>query len=157
MIVPSLSDDLLRLGLATVIGGVIGLNRDLHGKPAGLRTHALVALGSALIVIACSQLPGAVEFHAADAQSRAIQGLITGIGFLGAGVILHKADDNRVTGLTTAAAIWVAALFGAACGAGVFGPVLIAFALLALVLIFGGGLERAVHRRLGHNRPPADS
>lgn len=152
--VPSLSDDLLRLALATAVGALIGLNRDLHGKPAGLRTHALVALGSALIVIACGQLPGATDFHASDAQSRAVQGLITGIGFLGAGVILHRADDNRVTGLTTAAAIWVAALFGAACGAGVIGPVLIALVLLLLVLMFGGRLERAIHRRLHHREPP---
>ncbi len=154
--IPSLLDDLLRLGLAMVIGSLIGLNRDLHGKPAGLRTNALVALGSALIVIAGGQLQGTVDFHASDAQSRAIQGLITGIGFLGAGVILRKTGEDRVTGLTTAAAVWVAALFGAACGAGAFGPVLIAFALVLLVLIFGGQVEHRLHRLLGHTDTPSD-
>lgn len=138
----------LRLFVATVIGGLIGLNRDLHGKPAGVRTHALVALGSALIVLVAGQLAGAEGWHAADAQSRVIQGLITGIGFLGAGVILHSINDKKVHGLTTAAAIWVAALFGAACGAGIFKPVLIAFVLLAIVLTLGGRFEHAVHQWL---------
>jgi len=138
----------LRLSLATLIGAAIGLNRNSHGKPAGLRTHALVALGSALIVLISGQLPGAEGAHAADAQSRVIQGLITGIGFLGAGVILHSIDERRVHGLTTAAAIWVAALFGAACGAGMFGPVFVAFVLLVLVLAIGGPVEKAIHRRL---------
>ena len=143
----------LRLVAATVVGAVIGLNRDLHGKPAGLRTHALVALGSALIVLVAGHLTGAADFHAADAQSRVMQGLITGIGFLGAGVILHRPDHGRVHGLTTAAAIWVAALLGAACGAGAIEPVLVASALVAVILLFGGRLERAIHQRLR----PSDS
>lgn len=146
-----LLDTALRLGAATLVGALIGLNRDLHGKPAGLRTHALVALGSALIVLTSSLLPGAVDFHIADAQSRVIQGLITGIGFLGAGVILHEPGKGRIQGLTTAAAIWVAALFGAACGAGQYAPVAIAAVLLALVLVFGGRFEHRIHRWL---RPP---
>jgi putative Mg2+ transporter-C (MgtC) family protein len=141
-------DLVLRLSLATLIGAAIGLNRNSHGKPAGLRTHALVALGSALIVLISGQLTGAEGSHAADAQSRVIQGLITGIGFLGAGVILHSIDEKRVHGLTTAAAIWVAALFGAACGAGMFGPVFVAFVLLVLILVIGGPVEKAIHRRL---------
>lgn len=155
-----LLDVTIRLVLATVIGAVIGLNRDLHGKPAGLRTHALVALGSALIVLVSGRLPGALDFHAADAQSRAIQGLITGIGFLGAGVILHRPADNRVQGLTTAAAVWIAALIGAACGAGVILPVLVAALLLAIVLAFGGDFEHAVHRwrkPLDQSRQPQDT
>jgi putative Mg2+ transporter-C (MgtC) family protein len=154
-------DEALRLSLATVIGALIGLNRDLHGKPAGLRTHGLVALGSALILLVSGNLPGAVDFHAADAQSRAIQGLVTGIGFLGAGVILHEPSRGRIQGLTTAAAIWVSALFGAGCGAGLYAPVLIAFVLLTLILVFGGQIERRVHRWLRPGEmpssPPQDS
>lgn len=150
---PDLIEACVRLVLATAIGAAIGLNRDLHGKPAGLRTHALIALGSALIVLSSGRLAGAGDFHAADAQSRVIQGLITGIGFLGAGVILHKPSESRIHGLTTAAAIWVAALLGAACGAGVFMPVLVASGLLAVILLFGGRFERAIHRRLR----PSDS
>ncbi len=148
----------LRLFMATVIGSLIGLNRDLHGKPAGVRTHALVALGSALIVMVSGQLSGAEGAHIADAQSRVIQGLITGIGFLGAGVILHSVNEKRIHGLTTAAAIWVAALFGASCGAGIFKPVFVAFVLLIFVLTLGGTFERAVHQRLhpedDHTVPP---
>ena len=157
---PDLFDDALRLGLATVIGALIGLNRDLHGKPAGLRTHALVALGSALIVMVAARLPG-VEGHTADAQSRVIQGLVTGIGFLGAGVILHRAEHNKVHGLTTAAGLWTAALLGAGCGAGVYAPVLIARALLALILGVGGKLELRIHAALhpeaDHDDGPTDS
>jgi putative Mg2+ transporter-C (MgtC) family protein len=143
----------LRLLLATVIGALIGLNRNSHGKPAGLRTHALVALGSALIVAVCGGLPGADSLHSAEEQSRAIQGLITGVGFLGAGVILHSSGEKRIHGLTTAAAIWIAALLGAGCGTGAFTPVLIASALLCLILGYGGSLERALHRRLHPGDP----
>ncbi|GAC1631493.1 MAG: hypothetical protein NVS9B10_24970 [Nevskia sp.] len=111
-------------------------------------------------MLTCGQLPGSSEFHGSDAQSRAIQGLITGVGFLGAGVILHEPGMGRIQGLTTAAAIWVAALFGAACGAGVFPPVMIAFVLLVLVLACGGSVERRVHRWLRPKDPappPQDS
>ena len=141
-------DLLVRLVMATFIGGLIGLNRDLHGKPAGVRTHALVALGSALILVVSGYLPGVDGAHVADVQSRVIQGVITGVGFLGAGVILHSVNDKRVHGLTTAAAVWVAALFGAGCGTGAFKPVLVAFVLLIIVLTLGGKFEKAIHRRL---------
>jgi putative Mg2+ transporter-C (MgtC) family protein len=150
-------DVVVRLGTATVIGSLIGLNRNAHGKPAGLRTHALVSLGAALIVILSGHLPGADGVHASDAQSRAIQGLITGIGFLGAGVILHNEAGKRVHGLTTAAAIWVAAIFGAACGAGSFFLVFVGFVMLLAVLLFGGALERQIHvRRRPRTPEPSD-
>jgi putative Mg2+ transporter-C (MgtC) family protein len=138
----------LRLGTATLVGALIGLNRDLHGKPAGVRTHALVGLGSALIVAVACEMPDPA------AVSRVIQGLITGIGFLGAGVILHSATERKVHGLTTAAAIWVAALLGAGAGAGAFAPVLIAFVLVVLVLTLGGRFERSVHDRLKGDEDP---
>lgn len=144
-------DVVIRLVMATLIGSLIGLNRNAHGKPAGLRTHALVCLGSALIVMVTGHLATADGAHASDAQSRAIQGLLTGIGFLGAGIIFRGADGKHVQGLTSAAAIWVAAIFGAACGGGSFGPVFVGFVLLALVLLFGGPLERRVHRFLKPN------
>lgn len=154
MFVPT-PDQMMRLVMATLVGSLIGLNRDLHGKPAGLRTHALVALGSALIVMVCEELPGAgIGTGVSDAQSRAIQGLLTGIGFLGGGVILRSVDEKRVHGLTTAAAIWVAALFGAATGAGAYPLVMTGFALLALILLFGGTIERTVNRRLRPKQPP---
>jgi putative Mg2+ transporter-C (MgtC) family protein len=97
------SDILLRLGAALLIGGVVGLNRELHHKPTGLRTLSLVGLGSALAVLALAQDPQADT-------SRVIQGVITAVGFIGAGVILHPATGgDQVHGLTTAATIWVTA------------------------------------------------
>jgi hypothetical protein len=111
-------------------------------KPAGVRTHALVAVGAALIVMVGGEL-------GSDGQSRVIQGLITGIGFLGAGVILHSADERKVHGLTTAAAIWVSALLGAACAAGSITLALAGFLLVVVVLLIGGTIEKAVHRWLG--------
>jgi putative Mg2+ transporter-C (MgtC) family protein len=92
-------DIILRLGAAILVGSVIGLNRELHHKPTGMRTLGLVALGSALAVLAVAQDPQADV-------SRVIQGVITGVGFLGAGVILHRPTGSKVHGLTTAAIIW---------------------------------------------------
>ncbi len=81
---------LLRLGLATVIGAAIGLNRELHSKPAGLRTHALVALGSALAILLGIEVSATGGNGDLGAATRAIQGVLTGIGFLGAGVIFRE-------------------------------------------------------------------
>ena len=144
-------DILLRLGSAAIIGGAIGLNRDLHHKPSGLRTLALVGLGSALATLA-------VSTNATDpnAFSRVIQGLITGVGFLGAGVIVHEAGTNKTRGLTTAAAIWVTACIGAVCGIGDWALVVSATALIGLILIVGGKIERAVHNTLEHDAKSPD-
>ncbi len=131
----------LRLGAALAAGAVLGINRDLRHKPAGVRTHALVSIGSALVVLAALIAGGTPE-----SLSRVLQGLITGIGFLGAGVIIHHEKERRIEGLTTAASIWVAAGLGAACGAGLV--TLVAFAVVAamIVLLAGGPLERALER-----------
>ncbi len=106
----------LRLGVATVASGAIGLNRDLHGKPIGLRTLGLVGLATALIVLFVNP-QGFEPEKFSDATSRVIQGILTGIGFLGAGVIIH-ADQQRVKGLTSAACVWFTACIGIVCGAG---------------------------------------
>jgi putative Mg2+ transporter-C (MgtC) family protein len=143
-----------RLGVATLIGCVIGLNRDLRGKPAGVRTHSLVALGSSLLTVATLSLcrVGAAVDYAA--VSRVIQGLITGIGFLGAGVILRNNEKQSVQGLTTAASIWLACCFGIACGLDQLLLSFLALALTFLVLILGGPLERLFHRLLNPNKTP---
>jgi putative Mg2+ transporter-C (MgtC) family protein len=136
-----------RLGAATVVGGVIGLNREFHSKPTGLRTLGLVGLGSAVAVLA-------VDYEASDtaATSRVVQGVITGIGFLGAGIILRRPGEARVQGMTTAAAIWVTACLGVACGIGAWRVIPVAGVLLAFLLILGGPIETALHRYfLGHN------
>ena len=102
-------DILLRLATAALVGIFLGLNRDLHGKPTGVRTLGLVGLGSALAVAAFGHA------NIADA-SRVVQGIVTGIGFLGAGVIVRSDRGDHVHGLTTAACVWVTACLGAACG-----------------------------------------
>jgi len=139
-----------RLGIAVLLGAVLGINRDLHHKPAGLRTHALVSLGSAVAVIS-------VTFGVnvdAGSLSRVIQGLVTGVGFIGAGVILHHDSDRRIAGLTTAASVWVAAILGAAAGAGKWPIALVALVFTIAVLAFGGQIERALERRFGREKGP---
>jgi putative Mg2+ transporter-C (MgtC) family protein len=144
----------LRLALSVLVGGAIGLNRDLHRKPAGVRTHALVSLGTALMVIVVMP-PGTLDAYRFDALSRVIQGVLTGIGFLGAGVILRDPGTRHVSGLTTAATIWLTALLGVACGAGLYAPVLIAVALGALAITVGGRVERAFRARWKRGADPA--
>src|SRR5205807_2175081 len=134
------SDIIIRLGSAMLVGGVIGLNRDLHNKPTGVRTLGLVALGSALAVLAVAQDPQADV-------SRVIQGVITGVGFIGAGVILHQ--GQRVHGLTTAASIWVTSAIGVLCGLAAWRIVISACVLVLLLLIIGGPVEKWCHKRLG--------
>ncbi len=133
----------IRIGAALLAGAIIGIDRELKNKPAGLRTHALVAIGAAVVVLATI---GAAEGDR-DAVSRAIQGIITGIGFLGAGVIMQFEAERRVEGLTTAASIWVAAGVGLACGAGLVELVLIAVAATLLVLVGGELVENLAARR----------
>src|SRR5258705_7063985 len=103
-------DIAIRLCAATVVGGALGLNRDLHGKPTGVRTLSLVALGSALAVMAVTRT-GDI-----NAISRVVQGTLTGIGFLGAGVIVRTLNGEHVHGLTTAACVWLTACVGVVCG-----------------------------------------
>src|SRR5215813_626195 len=136
---------LTRLGIATLAGGAIGLNRELHGKPTGIRTLGIVGLGSALIVIASMNFDLA-EGPDRNAVSRVVQGVITGIGFLGAGVIFRQADTHQVQGLTTAACIWLTAAMGIICGVAAWRLLLVGLPLVFLVLIFGGRIEKAIHR-----------
>jgi putative Mg2+ transporter-C (MgtC) family protein len=133
----------LRLGAALVAGALIGIDREFRNKPAGLRTQALVSLGAAIVVLAAI---GASQGNA-DAMSRAVQGIITGIGFLGAGVIMQHEAERRIEGLTTAASIWIAAALGIACGAGLVELALVALGAILVVLVGGGAIERWMERR----------
>ena len=103
----------VRLLLAAVLGGLLGIEREQHGKDAGVRTHMLVAMGAALFVLVSQQsgMPNAD-------LSRVVQGVIAGVGFLGAGAILKLDGEERVKGLTTAAGIWLTAAIGVAAGMG---------------------------------------
>lgn len=133
------TDAVVRLSAATLAGAAIGLDRDLRGKPTGVRTMGLVALGSALFVLVTGEAD-----HAAE--SRVLQGIITGIGFLGGGVILRNPSKKSVHGLTTAASIWLTAGLGAACGAGAWPLVLISGLLVTVLLAFGKVFEQAFER-----------
>jgi putative Mg2+ transporter-C (MgtC) family protein len=118
----------LRLLLATVLGGLIGLQRELSGKEAGLRTNMLICLGSALLTILSIQ-----AFPGSD-PSRLAAGIATGIGFIGAGVILHR-DGGAVVGLTTAATIWTVAGIGVGVGAGMYLISVVTTALVLTILV----------------------
>ena len=104
---------MFRLALAAFVGALPGLQRERTGMAAGLRTHMLVSLGSALFVMAALEAGASM-----DAATRVIQGLATGIGFVGAGAILKSDQPNQVHGLTTAASVWLTAALGTAVGAG---------------------------------------
>jgi putative Mg2+ transporter-C (MgtC) family protein len=149
----------MRIGAALILGGVFGFNRELHGKPAGLRTHALVSLGAALATIIVLKSPDGSSTADANAIGRVVQGILTGIGFLGAGVILRD-PAGHVTGLTTAATIWICAVFGIVCGLGYWGILGIAVVLTVFVLVLGRPLERLAERlfkRHGSSEPPDHS
>jgi putative Mg2+ transporter-C (MgtC) family protein len=135
-----------RLGVAALIGGAIGLNRYLHHKSTGLRTLGLVACGAAGLVLAAGG-----DAHA-DSASRVIQGILTGVGFIGAGVILRDRGDERVHGLTTAAAVWVTAAVGAVCGAGAWQIIVVLSLLVAIILLVGGPIERWFERMFDGKR-----
>ena len=127
---------LVRLSVAMVLGAIIGLQREQYGKPAGLRTHILVAMGSALFVIA------SVEYGmSSDGVSRVIQGLAAGIGFIGAGAILKISQHQKIQGLTTAAGIWATAAVGIAVGLGLLGLAVLSVALIWFVLAILGYVQ----------------
>jgi len=138
----------LRIGLALLAGSILGLNRWLHHKSAGIRTHSLVAIGSATAVL----LIGDFVQNDTQAMSRVLQGLITGLGFLGAGVILHEQRSSKIHGLTTAASLWTCALVGAAFGAGQFILGLISIGAIFLALALGGPMERLISGLTGIKR-----
>jgi putative Mg2+ transporter-C (MgtC) family protein len=119
----------IRLGVAVIAGGVVGLDRQLSGRPAGLRTHMLVSLGSALIV-SIPLVSGARDANAV------IQGVATGVGFLCAGEILHRIRDGHehVRGLTSAASLWVTAALGMVSATGHWPLVVIGTAMTVVIL-----------------------
>lgn len=138
----------LRLSSAVLVGAAVGLDRNLHGKPTGVRTLGLVALGAALTTMSGVNFTLARGNYDVSAVSRTIQGVVTGIGFLGAGVIVHGSQPgDKVRGLTTAASIWVTAAIGIVCGVGDWRVAGMALLMVFLLFIAGGPLERSLHRR----------
>jgi putative Mg2+ transporter-C (MgtC) family protein len=127
---------IIRLIASIMLGAAIGLQRERAGKPAGIRTHILATLGTTVFVLGC--LGFGMQ---ADALSRVIQGIVTGIGFLGAGAILKLDEKHDIKGLTTAASIWTSAAIGVAVGLGGLGLALLATLLTLVILTILGKFE----------------
>jgi putative Mg2+ transporter-C (MgtC) family protein len=144
MTLTPLSEAFLRLALAAVLGGAIGLEREYRHKPAGLRTNMLIALGSALFSILSVELGSGSQ-----SPDRIAAQVVTGIGFLGAGAILRSGD--HIHGLTTAATIWVNAAIGMAAGLGSYIVAAVAAAITLVVLALLPVMEEFVEKR-GENR-----
>ena len=133
---------IIRVLLAMLLGAIVGVQREHKGKPAGIKTHMLVALGAALIVLA------PLEFGMnSDELSRIIQGLVTGIGFLGGGAILKLHESREIEGLTTAAGIWMTAAVGAAVGLGRLGLAIVSMMLTWIILSPVGKIEKRMNER----------
>jgi putative Mg2+ transporter-C (MgtC) family protein len=135
----------IRLCVATILGGLVGLNRDLHAKPAGVRTLGLVAVGAALGSLAVQNFDPSLPAQT-DAISRVIQGVLAGVGFLGAGVIMRD-DSGQVHRLNTAASIWVTAALGITCGLGAWVPALITTVLVFVLLTVGTQIDHIFYGR----------
>jgi putative Mg2+ transporter-C (MgtC) family protein len=143
----------LRLFIALVVGGLVGLQRELTHKPAGLRTHMLLALGTAFLVITAEE----AGMSKSD-LSRVLQGLVTGIGFLGGGAILKLTAEHEIHGLTTAAGIWLTATVGAAAGLGQLALAVVGVCLGLLVLAAFVKVEKRLGNRAykdaANRKPP---
>ena len=136
---------MIRVLAAMVLGAILGFQRERAGKPAGLRTHVLVSMGTAVVVLACS---GSGMDMAGE--SRVIQGIVTGIGFIGAGSILKVSEERDIRGLTTAAGLWLTAAVGVAAGLGMLGIAVIATVLASVILALEG-----LQSRIGKKRQEA--
>jgi putative Mg2+ transporter-C (MgtC) family protein len=150
---PSLDliDVTLRLGAAVVAGMLIGLNRDLADKPIGMRTLGLVSLGAAVVSVATIHFQGLADHPAALSRvvQGVIQGIMAGIGFIGAGVILRDREKQTVTGLTTAATVWITAAIGIACGLAAWAIVGLSLGLALFLLVGVGWIEKATANKRG--------
>ena len=132
----------VRLLTAVMLGGILGFQRAEAGKAAGMRTHMLVTLGAALVVL----LPQLTGMSSAD-LSRVIQGTITGIGFIGGGVILKLSEQHQIVGVTTAASLWLTATVGIAAGTGRLGLAVVGAILAFVILTVVAWLEHWMMRR----------
>lgn len=127
---------IIRLVTAVILGAAIGFEREKAGKAAGLRTHVLVTLGTCVFVLA-----GSGYGMNSDGLSRVIQGIVTGIGFIGAGAILKLDQERNIRGLTTSAGIWMASAVGVAVGLGEIGLALMATVVTVVVLALVGAVD----------------
>jgi len=133
----------IRVIAAALLGAFLGIERERAGKAAGLRTHILVCLATAVVVLACMEVNMGL-----DGLSRVIQGIVTGIGFVGAGSILKLSEQREIKGLTTAAGLWMTAVIGITVGLGALGLAVMGTLLTLLVL----GLEHIVDSRIARKK-----
>ncbi len=145
-------DDILRIGVAALLGGALGFEREWKGHWAGLRTHMMVAIGCAILVI--SGLEAAGEQR--EAVTRVIQGIASGIGFLGAGTILKLDKKQEIKGLTTASSIWLAAALGTTAGLAQYALATAAAIISLFVLGVLGPMEKFFERRQAMSRKERD-
>ncbi|HSM94759.1 MAG TPA: MgtC/SapB family protein [Rhizomicrobium sp.] len=144
-------DIFLRLGAATLCGMVLGLNRDLHGKPTGIRTLGLVSLGVAIATVAVLRTEQALSDVAAYSRllQGIVQGVLTGIGFLGGGVILRNPQQNMVHNLTTAATVWVTAALGLACAVAGWRVIGLGLLFAIVLLVTEDRLDKWIAKKFG--------
>jgi putative Mg2+ transporter-C (MgtC) family protein len=140
----------VRMLVAALLGGIVGFERARTGKDAGLRTHMLVSLGSAVFVMSAIDWGG----EPADV-SRVIQGVASGVGFLGAGAILKLSDRREIRGLTTAAGIWMTAAMGLSAGLGRYGLAVVSALLTLLILAALPSAQPDDDQPKAKGRPPA--
>lgn len=143
---------IIKLIAATLLGAVVGIQRERAGKPAGLRTHILVTLGTTVFVLACSGVGMSL-----DGLSRVIQGIVTGIGFIGAGSILKLNEERDIQGLTTAAGVWMTAAIGVAVGLGSLGVALLSTLFTLIILTLAGHHDLRDRKRRAANIEGEDS
>jgi len=136
---------IFRLLLAAGLSGFIGFEREFHGRAAGFRTHILLSVGSTLVMLTSIHIFDAYVGRAPVDPARIAAGVITGIGFLGAGTIMHS--RSAIRGLTTAASLWVVAGIGLAVGSGLYLAALMTAVLTVVTLMFFGRLEHAMIRK----------
>jgi len=148
--VKAITQVVMRLGLALLLGGALGFEREMAGRDAGLRTHMLVATGSALFVL----VPLQAGFSQ-DNMSRVLQGLVSGIGFLGAGAIIKLSAEREVRGLTTAASLWLAAGVGVAAGLGREATAILS-TVIALVILGGVRMFKPLVPHNTDDKPASD-
>jgi len=141
---------LIRLVAAMILGGIVGVQRESTRKPAGLRTHVLVSVATAAFIIACS-----ASGMSTDGLSRVIQGIVTGIGFIGAGTILKLSQEHAIKGLTTAASVWMTAAIGVIVGLGSLGIALMV-TVLALIILSLARLEHSIEAQGREDKESGD-
>lgn len=124
--------ELIALSIAFLLGGIIGLEREINGKPAGLRTNIIICVGACAFTVLSSHFGGSGSVSG-DVSSRIVAGIITGVGFLGGGVLIR--EGSSIHGLTTAASIWLVTSIGIACGIGQFATAVIVTVMTLIVLL----------------------